>query len=72
MRKNILSVIEAFKAGKVKHERSCSTDGTNIRSYAVIIAKRNDDGTIWVDDTGGWSRTTTGQIRACQYELLGS
>lgn len=70
MRKNILSVIEAFKSGKRKRERSCSTDGNSIWSYAALIAKRNDDGSVWVEDDFGWSRTTTGQIRACQYELL--
>lgn len=48
MRKNIAKVITAFKAGKAVQgdsKRTCWTDGHNLYSYNMLIAKRFD----WLD-----------------------
>lgn len=70
MRKNIQKVLAAFAIGKAANgdaKRTCSTDGTEIFSYAMRIAWRNPDGTIEVVPyEDGPSRTTKSQIRACQ------
>lgn len=65
MRKNISNVISAFNKGFAHSERTCSTDGTTIKSYAMTIAERNLDGSVWVIDRGeAPSATTRGQIDA--------
>jgi len=73
MRKNIAKVIEAFKAGKAAKgdsKNTCHTDGHTIFSYRMVIAWREDDGTIRVVPYNvGPSRTTKSHIRACQIEL---
>ena len=51
MRKNIEKVIAAFKLGKSTKgdsKATCSTDGETIYSYALQIARRHDDGSIWI------------------------
>jgi len=72
MRKNIQKVIAAFlmqKPAKGDSKGSCSTDGHRILSYAVEIATRNEDGTVWIAEVGG-SVTTRSQIRACWSEMM--
>ena len=65
MRKNISNVIDAFKNGFAHKERTCSTDGTTIKSYAMTIAERNLDGSVWVIDRGeAPSATTRSQVDA--------
>jgi len=68
MRKNIANVIAAFNRRVPHRESTCYTDGTDIFSYALCIARRNDDGTIWVMERGP-SRTTNAQISAVKSAL---
>lgn len=39
MRKNIEKVVQAFKNGRAC-AGNCSTDGTEIKSYAMVIARK--------------------------------
>lgn len=65
MRKNIAAVISHFKRGLPHSEATCSTDGAVIRSYAMVIAERNLDGSVWViDRSEAPSVTTRSQIDA--------
>lgn len=41
-RKNVTSVINAFLAGRRHSEKTCSTDGWRLYSYALLIASRVD------------------------------
>lgn len=83
MRKNIAKVIDAFvKAGgdgdyhtklavtrfKGDSKGTCATDGDSIFSYAEVVARRNEDGTVWIRPYGG-TATTRSHISACQAEL---
>jgi hypothetical protein len=72
-RKNISKVIEAFKAGrsaKGDSKATCSTDGNEIYSYAMKIAERLPDGSIWIEEySKAPSATTRSHIRACQFLL---
>jgi len=73
MRKNILKVIDAFKAGKSANgdsKRTCHTDGRVLYSYRMPIAWYDELGNVVVVPyDAGPSRTTKSQIRACQTEL---
>ena len=68
MRKNIQNVITAWFRGRSHSERTCSTDGVTLYSYAMPIAKRiGTDEIQVVQDSAGPSSTTTSQIRAVAY-----
>jgi len=70
MRKNILSVIRAFLRRECKNERTCSTDGSRIYSYNMMIVEALEDGTVWIaSERESPSRTTTSQLRACRFAL---
>lgn len=70
MRKNISNVISAFKRGVAHREATCSTDGTVIKSYAMTIAERNLDGTVWIiDREEAPSVTTRSQIDAVRRSI---
>jgi len=71
MRKNIQKVIQAFKDGKAiqgDSKRTCWTDGRNLYSYNMLLAKRFDNGSkdmiVVISEEYSPSRTTTAQIRA--------
>jgi hypothetical protein len=66
MRKNIASVIDAFHAQETYTDKTCSTDGLAIRSYAQVIAVREGASVYVLDPAESPSRTTSGQIRAVQ------
>ena len=63
MRKNIAKVLSAFALGRAHSEATCSTNGVEVYSYALCIARKENDGTIWVLDRGP-SVTTNSQINA--------
>lgn len=68
MRKNIATVIAAFREGRGAvgdSKRTCWTDGTTIFSYAMPIAARYAGDVFVVPYDDGPSRTTKSQIRAC-------
>lgn len=66
MRKNIATIIEAFKNRKRASDKTCSTDGENIFSYAMKIASRDENGVVViVPYDSAPSRTTASMIRAC-------
>jgi hypothetical protein len=73
MRKNIEKVIAAFKAGKSASgdsKKTCSTDGERIYSYAMRIAERHDDGSIWIlPYESAPSVTTKSHVRAVAFGL---
>jgi hypothetical protein len=79
VRKNIEKVIAAFKAGKAAKgdaKETCSTDGEAIYSYALQIARREDDGSIWIlpiedalKPSGEISATTRSHVRAVSFLL---
>jgi hypothetical protein len=72
MRKNIAKVIEGFKTGVAVQgdvKRTCFTDGRNIYSYNMLIAKRfsanfGGDMIVVISDEYSPSVTTTKHIRA--------
>lgn len=72
MRKNIAKVIEAFKSGKEAQgdsKRTCWTDGRNLYSYNMLIAKRFSDNfggemIVVIAREYGPSPTTRNQISA--------
>ena len=64
MRKNMINVIEAFKAGKSCSEKSCSTDGVRVYSYQMIIAEKVDGAVKVVPVEKAPSNTTRSQIYA--------
>lgn len=76
MRKNIAKVIKAFKEGRaVKGDSkgTCYTDGRNVWSYNMLIAKRftdnyNEDMIVIIDPEYAPSTTTRSQIRALMTE----
>jgi hypothetical protein len=68
MRKNIANVIAAFNRCAYHKEDTCHTNGTEIFSYQLCIARRDDDGTIWIMDRGP-TRTTNSQISAVKSAL---
>lgn len=70
MRKNILATIYAFVAGIPHTEGSCSTDGKVLKSYNLIIARKEGDGFILVKE-GNHSKTTLIHIRAVHSVLKG-
>jgi hypothetical protein len=72
-RKNVSAVIDAFAEGRRHSEKTCSTDGSRIYSYSMLIAARVDadgeptkgPGRVLVLDTReSPSVTTSGQINA--------
>lgn len=65
MRKNIENVIQAFLNNKSHQEKTCRTNGKEIFSYNLVIAKYNDDGSIWIHPRNS-TRTTNSQISAIQ------
>lgn len=73
MRKNIAKVIEAFKAGKAAKGDSkgtCRTDGTEVYSYRMCIARRLESGRVAiVPECDAPSMTTKMQIRALMWEF---
>lgn len=78
MRKNIAKVIKAFQAGKAikgDSKGTCRTDGYNVWSYNMLIAKKfNDNGRdmyVLIDREYGPSKTTRMQIDAIFKELQG-
>jgi hypothetical protein len=66
MRKNIASVIDAFHAEETYRDKTCSTDGRSVRSYAQLIAVRHNGAVYVLDVRESPSRTTSSQIRAVQ------
>ena len=70
MRKNVESVVKAFKAHqKFQRERSISTDGNVIYSYAMPIAWRDEQGNVVVTDESAPSRTTSCHISGVRYAI---
>jgi len=76
MRKNIQKVIQAFKDGKAiqgDSKRTCWTDGRNLYSYNMLLAKRFDNGgtdmIVVIDESYAPSRTTKAQIRAIMGDI---
>jgi len=66
MRKNCTKVVDAFLEGRAYSEKSISTDGTTIFSYAMPIARRVA-GEVHVLGGRGPTVTTSqhlGQVRA--------
>lgn len=69
MRKNARKVINAFlerkpAAGDAK--MTIHTNGQQIYSYAMLIAERKPDGSVWIASyEQSPSKTTTTQIHAC-------
>lgn len=70
MRKNIQKVLAAFEAGIPHNEKTCSTDGTKLYSYRMLIAEKTPQGIRVVSLAESPSRTTSAQIRAAQEFLL--
>lgn len=68
-RKNITSVIKAFREKRSKREDTCHTDGDTIWSYGLPIASRIRGEVFVLDPKESPSRTTTGQIRAVLAEF---
>ena len=72
MRKNCIKVLEAFKvckAAKGDSKRTIWTDGHNIYSYRMLIAKRFSDGSggeriVIIDRSYAPSATTRNKIDA--------
>ncbi len=65
MRKNIQSVIAAFRAHQSHREATCRTDGETVWSYEMVIAKRANLGTVYIAGRHlAPSRTTRAQIDA--------
>jgi len=64
MRKNMKSVIEAFVNLKSKNEKTCHTDGTNIYSYNMLIAKRENGEIFILPYKKAPSNITRSQVRA--------
>lgn len=70
MRKNLSKVVEAFKLGKAAQgdsKRTIWTDGHNVYSYSMLIAKRFTDNSnkvmfVVIDRSYGPSKTTKMQI----------
>ena len=76
MRKNVSKVVEAFKVGKAikgDSKGTIHTDGHNIYSYNMLIAKHFDNGGkpmyVIISDEYSPSVTTTKHIRQIQSEL---
>lgn len=64
-RKNIASVIAAFRTHQAHREAACRTDGETVWSYEMVIAKRSTFGTVYIASRDlGPSRTTKAQIQA--------
>lgn len=65
MRKNIQTVLAAWWAGKPCKQKTCSTDGRTVYSYALPVARKatRPGGPVLVRSSGP-SQTTRHQIRA--------
>lgn len=65
------AVMDAFKAGHYKRQGNFSTDGLSVYSYAVKLAGKREDGSIFV--TAGMAKkyttTTSGHQRAVRESL---
>ncbi len=65
MRKNIKNVIDHFNRGERTSEKSCSTDGRVIYSYAMPIAVRTSAGDVfYIEYSAAPSNTTRTQVSA--------
>ena len=76
MRKNVIKVVEAFKLGKKAQgdsKRTIWTDGFNVYSYNMLIAKKFNDGGkpmyVVIDREYGPSNTTRSKIDGLQFLL---
>ncbi len=72
MRKNIKEVVEAFLAKKAKSHASCSTNGNEIFSYALMLCRRGPDNEILLatkESCPRWSNTTAQQYNAVEWAL---
>ncbi len=70
MRKNIASVIDAFHAYEKYQDKTCSTDGWCIYSYAMAIAFEAANGKVFVvDRNAAPSATTRSHIDAVRKAL---
>lgn len=70
MRKNISRILDAFTAGTVAGNKTCSTDGRTVYSYALPIATQVDG--IVIIRRKGPTRTTSGHINACVERFPGA
>jgi hypothetical protein len=69
MRKNAQNVIEAFLSGKAKAEKTISTNGRVLYSYAMPIAVRIDGHYYVVAYSDAPTATTRSHVRATQVSV---
>ncbi len=68
MRKNAEKVLQAFAKGKPCNGKTISTDGMNLYSYKMLIARTNNtNGIDLLDYSQAPSATTRSHIRAVEY-----
>ena len=66
MRKNAEKVVEAFKAGKRYYCLTMYTDGQEVYSYFMLIAKRTSKGIELIEYNKAPSATTRTHVRALE------
>lgn len=64
MRKNARNVLTAFAAGYPLNEKTISTDGSELYSYAMKIARKAPSGEVFALDVAPPSATTSSHMRA--------
>jgi len=64
MRKNAQKVLQAFNAGQAANEKTISTNGKELFSYAMLIARKNGDKVELIDYSKAPSNTTRSQVNA--------
>jgi len=64
MRQNARNVLTAFAAGCSLNEKTISTDGKELYSYAMKIARKAPDGRVLALDVAAPSATTSSHMRA--------
>jgi hypothetical protein len=65
MRKNAKVVLDAFSSGKVANKKTIRTNGTELFSYNMMIARKNGNKVEIIESSASPSKTTTIQINAC-------